>query len=99
MSHLTSMTVPQQDAECDLQMNRHFGVAILRIVVKVFFEAFLLRVKKISLKERLIFSCQEFLGEEKLNDKNFFEYTMKEPERITPFRLSGIRVLQLQEFR
>ena len=38
----------------------------------VLFEAFLLGVKKISLKERLIFSCQEFLGEEKLKDENFF---------------------------
>ena len=65
----------------------------------VLFEAFLLGKQKVLIEEASDFSCQEFLGEEKLKDKNFFEYTMKEPERITPFRLSGIRVLQLQEFR
>ena len=37
-----------------------------------FFEAFLLGVKKISLKKRLIFSCQEFLWKEIFKEENFF---------------------------
>ena len=72
----------------------------IKLMGSVLFEAFLLEVKKVlAEKKRLIFSYQEFLGKKIFKEENFYDYTMKEPERITPFRLSGIRVLQLQEFR
>ena len=38
----------------------------IKLMGSVLFEAFLLGVKKISLKKRLIFSWQEFLGKENL---------------------------------
>ena len=44
----------------------------VKLMGSVLFEIFLIGEKKFSLKKRLIFSCQEFLGEEKLKDENFF---------------------------
>ena len=66
----------------------------------VLFEAFLLGEKKVLIEKASNFLLPRISrGRKSLKMRIFFEYTMKEPERITPFRLSGIRVLQLQEFR
>ena len=51
----------------------------IKLMGSVLFEAFLLGVKKISLKKRLIFSSQEYLVKRKFVMDNFFESTIKEP--------------------
>ncbi len=72
----------------------------MKLMGSVLFEAFLLRKQKVLIEEASDFLLPRISRERKIfKEENFFEYTMKEPERITPFRLSGIRVLQLQEFR
>ena len=73
---------------------------LIKLRGSVLFEAFLLGVKKFLAEKASDFLLPRISREKKIfKERIFFEYTMKEPERITPFRLSGIRVLQLQEFR
>ena len=72
----------------------------IKLMGSVLFEAFLLGEQKVLIEEASNFHLPRIARKEKFFKGDFFfEYTMKEPERITPFRLSGIRVLQLQEFR
>jgi|GEM_PF-6547240 len=66
----------------------------------VLFEVILIGEQKVLIEEASDFLLPRISrGRKNLKIRYFFEYTMKEPERITSFRLSGIRVLQLQEFR
>lgn len=71
-----------------------------KLMGSVLFEVFLIGKQKVLAEKASNFLLPRISRERKIFKGDFiFEFTMKEPERITPFRLSGIRVLQLQEFR